>query len=77
MDSTPTALEMINRLISMGLITPVSEYPNLMMPTLYRSVPSVASSGTGHISFDEGRNDAKLYGSNEANSQDEGGASGR
>lgn len=76
MDSTLTALEMINRLISMGLITPVSEYPNLMMPTLYRSLPSIASSGTGRISFDEGGNDAKLYGANEGNSQDAGGATG-
>jgi hypothetical protein len=76
MDSNPTALEMINRLIGMGLITPISEYQNLMMPTLYRSVPSIASSGTGHISFEEGHNDAKLYGANEANSQDAGGATG-
>jgi hypothetical protein len=71
-----TPLEMLNQLIRMGLITPVSEHPNLMMPTLYRSVPSVASSGTGYISIDEGRNDAELHGAYEGNSQDAGGATG-
>lgn len=64
-----TPLEMFNQLISMGLITPISDHPNLMMPTLCRSVPSVASSGTGQTSFREEHNDAEHYGANEGNSR--------
>ncbi len=75
MNEPVTPLEMLNRLIAMGLVTPVTEHPNLMMPTLYRTVPTMASSGTGHTSFDARHNDAELYGTNEGNIQHPGSAS--
>jgi hypothetical protein len=42
----PNAVELFNELIRLGYVTPVSDQPNLMMPTMYRSVPSVTTSGT-------------------------------
>jgi hypothetical protein len=41
------ALEMFNELVQKGYLVPVSEHPNLKQLSIYRSVPSTISGGTG------------------------------
>lgn len=42
-----TAVDMFNELVRQGLISPQRDYPDLTMPSIYRSVPSVTAAGTG------------------------------
>jgi hypothetical protein len=55
------ALEMFNELVQRGYIVPVSEHPSLKEMTIYRSVPSTMTGGTGTGSYSTtGAVDAEL-----------------
>jgi hypothetical protein len=62
------ALQMFNELVQKGYIVPTGEHSNLKPLSIYRSVPSVMTSGTGPTSFDAGQGDAKLDSPSERNS---------
>jgi len=61
------AVEMFNELVRQGYVVPVGVYPDLMLPTAQRSVPTMIASGTGQIRRDAGTNDAKLDRTSEGN----------
>lgn len=54
------ALEMFNELVQKGYIVPASEHPNLRPLSIYRSVPSIITGGSGTGSFSTGTGNAKL-----------------
>lgn len=54
------ALEMFNELVQKGYIVPVNEYPALKDMTIYRSVPSTMTGGTGTGSYSTVAPDAEL-----------------
>lgn len=62
------ALEMFNELVQKGYIVPAGEHPNLRQLSIYRSVPSIMTSGSGAGSFSTGTGNAKLGRSNEGDS---------
>jgi hypothetical protein len=41
-----TAVDIFKELVRLGFVTPKSEYPDLRMPTMYRSVQSITTTGT-------------------------------
>jgi hypothetical protein len=63
------ALEMFNELVQRGYIVPASEYPNLKALSIYRSVPSIMTGGSGTGSFSAGGGNAELDSSPEGDSQ--------
>jgi hypothetical protein len=54
------ALEMFNELVEKGYIVPAGEHPNLKQLSLYRSVPSTISGGSGTGRFAVGGTNAEL-----------------
>jgi hypothetical protein len=67
-----TPVEMFNELIRQGYVTPVSEYPNLSMPTILRSVPSVYTAGTASVGTGQqgGATDAELDSGSQGDQRD-------
>lgn len=63
------ALEMFNELVQKGYIVPVREYPSLKDMTIYRSVPSTMTGGTGTGSYSTVAADAELELPAEGNSE--------
>jgi hypothetical protein len=61
------ALEMFNELVQKGYIVPALEHPNLKRLSIYHSVPSTISGGTG--SFSVGDGNAELDSSPEGDRQ--------
>ena len=47
----PSPVEMLNELIRLGFVTSVTEYSHLIIPTAYRTVPSVTTSGSAPADF--------------------------
>jgi len=43
-------LEMFEQLVRQGLVSPSLQYPDLTLPSAYRSVPSVGTPGTAQAS---------------------------
>jgi hypothetical protein len=54
------ALEMFNELVQKGYIVPLREYPSLKDMTIYHSVPSTMTGGTGTGSYSTVATDAEL-----------------
>jgi hypothetical protein len=54
------ALAMFNELVQKGYIVPAGEHPNLRQLSIYRSVPSIMTGGSGAGSFSTGTGNAKL-----------------
>jgi hypothetical protein len=63
------AIEMFNELVQKGYIVPANEHPSLKAMSIYRSVPSIMTSGSGTGSFSTGIGDAKLDSSAKGNSE--------
>lgn len=53
-------VDMFNELVKAGHIQPASDYANLSMPTIYRSVPYVTTCGTVAVTNRGQGVDAKL-----------------
>lgn len=63
------ALKMFNELVQKGYIVPAGEYPNLRPLSIYRSVPSIVTGGSGAGSFSTGTGNAQLDSSAKGNSE--------
>ncbi len=63
------ALEMFNELVQKRFIIPASEHHSLKDMSLYRTVPSIMTVGSGTASFSTGRADAELDSTSEGNSE--------
>jgi hypothetical protein len=63
------ALEMFNELVQKGYIVPANEYPNLKALSLYRSVPSIITGGSGTGSYSASAADAELDSSPQGDSE--------
>lgn len=67
---TLNPMEMFGELVRQGLVVPVGEHPDLMLPSAYRSVPTMTSSGTGHIRTMTESQGAKLDSATKGNIED-------
>lgn len=63
------ALEMFNELVQKGYVVPAGEHSNLKPLSIYRSVPSIMTTGSGTGSFSTGLSDAELDSSPEGDSE--------
>jgi hypothetical protein len=66
------AVEMFRELIRQGFVTPASDFPDLTLPTTYRTVSTMTAAGTGQAGADQGSPHAQLDSAPKGNSADAG-----